>query len=158
MARGTLYASYLKNALQDEQKPPNERLQEYEKDILELAKAFRLEGQICVDLYRVQIHTVMGICERISTSMYWDKAYENFIWLVSRTLGFPCAVIIGCAIKQREFRFKFADQARVFSFLVNEKESFYCDSLDQVARYSRQGTFRLSQLSMCSGHSPTQVA
>lgn len=139
----SLYVNYLKDVLLDERKTPSEQLQRHRRAILALAKQIQLEGHAAVNDYWAQIHRVMDICGRIPTSTGWDKAYEGFIWLVSKRLGSPYVILIGCAIKQRGFRLRSADQAKLFAFLTTEKQSLYCDALAEVARSSQRGIWLL---------------
>lgn len=124
----SLYTNYLNDILSTE-KDPSERLEQLTQYIQELARSFRVGGQATVDRYQAEIKKVMGICICLPTSTGWDKIYEGFLWLVSRTLGTPYALLLGCAVKQREFRLKSADRARLFSFLTTKKHLLYCDVL-----------------------------
>lgn len=127
----SLYAHYLTDILVD-QNGPSEQLQQHKRDIRKLAKSIRLEGQVIADRYQTQIRKAVDVCERIPTSKGWMKTYENFLWLISRSLGKPYALLLGCAVKQREFRLRFADQARLFSFIIIEQESIDCGVLAKM--------------------------
>ena len=123
-----LYANYLMDIISD-RKDPSEQLQQHKRGIRELAKRVQLNGQDIANRYQDVIHKVIDVCKCLPTSTGWAKTYENFLWLISRTLGTPYALLVGCAVKKREFRLRYADQARLFSFLVVEQQSLSCDVL-----------------------------
>lgn len=135
----SLYANYLMDILSD-RKEPSEQLQRHIRDIRELARSIQLEGQVIADRYHCDIIKAMGVCKRIPTSTGWKKTYENFLWLISRTLGDPYALLLGCAVKQRDFRLRFADQARLYSFIIIEQQALGCDVLANVD--SHKGMYR----------------
>lgn len=127
----SLYANYLMDIISG-QKCSSEQLQQHKQSIQELAESIRLKGQDIANHYQAEFYRVTDVCKCIPTSTGWAKAYGNFLWLISRTLGTPYALLFGCAVKQREFRLRYADQARLFSFLVIEQQSLSCDVLAEV--------------------------
>lgn len=138
----SMYANYLIDLISDG-KGPSEQLQQHKQGIRNLAKRIRQEGQVIAIRYQAEIHKTMDLCGRIPTSTGWEKAYGNFLWLTSRTLGTPYALLLGCAVKQRQFRLRLADQARLFSFLVIEQQSLICDVLAEMD--SRKGMYSFSK-------------